>query len=51
MFGPNWERTENEVKICKALEEVANQVGAKNIQAGQNSSVYYALINATCCLP
>ncbi|RDX52548.1 Aldo/keto reductase [Lentinus brumalis] len=32
-FGPNWERTENERKVCKALEEVAKQVGVKSIQA------------------
>ncbi|RPD58878.1 Aldo/keto reductase [Lentinus tigrinus ALCF2SS1-6] len=31
--GPNWERTEDERKMCKALEEVAKQIGAKNIQA------------------
>ncbi|KAI0324621.1 Aldo/keto reductase [Cubamyces sp. BRFM 1775] len=30
---PNWERTEDEKKVCKALEEVAKQVGAKSIQA------------------
>ncbi|KAI0767475.1 Aldo/keto reductase [Fomes fomentarius] len=30
---PTWERTENEKMLCKALEEVAQQVGAKNIQA------------------
>ncbi|KAI0634200.1 Aldo/keto reductase [Trametes polyzona] len=30
---PEWERNENEKKVCKALEEVAKQVGAKNIQA------------------
>ncbi|KAI0719854.1 Aldo/keto reductase [Cerioporus squamosus] len=29
----NWERTEDERKVCKALEEVAKQVGAKSIQA------------------
>ncbi|RPD58080.1 Aldo/keto reductase [Lentinus tigrinus ALCF2SS1-7] len=29
----DWERTENERKISKALEEVAKQVGAKSIQA------------------
>ncbi|RPD61728.1 Aldo/keto reductase [Lentinus tigrinus ALCF2SS1-7] len=32
-FGPNWERTEDERKVCKALEEVAKQVGTKSIQA------------------
>ncbi|EIW53428.1 Aldo/keto reductase [Trametes versicolor FP-101664 SS1] len=30
---PDWERTEDEKKMCKALEEVAKQVGAKSIQA------------------
>ncbi|CDO72110.1 hypothetical protein BN946_scf184962.g53 [Trametes cinnabarina] len=30
---PDWERTEDEKKVCKALEEVAKQVGAKSIQA------------------
>jgi len=33
MFGPDWERTEDEKKICKALESVAKDVGAKNITA------------------
>ncbi|KAI0752665.1 Aldo/keto reductase [Daedaleopsis nitida] len=31
--GPNWERTEEQRKVCKALEEVAKQVGTKSIQA------------------
>ncbi|KAI0772770.1 NADP-dependent oxidoreductase domain-containing protein [Trametes elegans] len=30
---PEWERNEDERKMCKALEEVAKQVGAKSIQA------------------
>ncbi|EMD36893.1 hypothetical protein CERSUDRAFT_137207 [Gelatoporia subvermispora B] len=30
VFGP-WERTPDQRKVCLALEEVANQVGAKNI--------------------
>ncbi|OBZ68876.1 Aryl-alcohol dehydrogenase [NADP(+)] [Grifola frondosa] len=33
LFSEDWERTEDERKVCKALEEVATQVGAKNIQA------------------
>ena len=33
IFGPGWERTEDERKVCKALEEVAQQVGTKSIQA------------------
>jgi hypothetical protein len=32
--GANWERTEEERKVCLALEEVAKQIGAKSIQAG-----------------
>lgn len=32
---PDWERTEDEKKMCKALEEIAKQVGAKSIQAGK----------------
>ncbi|KAI0345591.1 aryl-alcohol dehydrogenase [Trametopsis cervina] len=31
-LGP-WERNENEKKVCKALEQVAEQVGAKHITA------------------
>jgi len=31
VLDPNWERTDAEKKVCKALEEVAAQVGAKNI--------------------
>ncbi|OBZ68835.1 Aryl-alcohol dehydrogenase [NADP(+)] [Grifola frondosa] len=33
LLSDDWERTEDERKVCKALEEVAMQVGAKNIQA------------------
>ncbi|KAK0190087.1 NADP-dependent oxidoreductase domain-containing protein [Armillaria mellea] len=34
MFGPNWERTEVEVKVCRALEKVATEVGVgSNIRA------------------
>ena len=36
MHRPEWERNENERKISKALEEVAKQVGAKTITAGNN---------------
>ena len=35
MFRPGWERTEDERKVCKALEEVAKQVGTSSIQAGK----------------
>ncbi|KDR81932.1 hypothetical protein GALMADRAFT_221816 [Galerina marginata CBS 339.88] len=30
-FDPTWERTEKERLVCKALEKVANEVGAKDI--------------------
>ncbi|KAI0708694.1 Aldo/keto reductase [Earliella scabrosa] len=33
LVDPNWQRTEDERKMCNALEEVAQQVGTKNIQA------------------
>ncbi|KAK0213832.1 hypothetical protein IW262DRAFT_334251 [Armillaria fumosa] len=34
MFSPNWERTEVEVKVCRALEKVAAEVGVgSNIRA------------------
>ncbi|KAK0231790.1 NADP-dependent oxidoreductase domain-containing protein [Armillaria nabsnona] len=34
MFGPDWERTEVEVKVCRALEKVAAEVGVgSNIRA------------------
>ncbi|TFY73391.1 hypothetical protein EWM64_g10621 [Hericium alpestre] len=33
MISPNWERTEDEKKMSKALEKVAKELGAKSIQA------------------
>ncbi|KAM5543257.1 hypothetical protein V8D89_003131 [Ganoderma adspersum] len=33
ILRPDWERTERERTLCKALEEVQKQVGAKSIQA------------------
>ncbi|EIN06102.1 Aldo/keto reductase [Punctularia strigosozonata HHB-11173 SS5] len=33
VLNPNWERTEDERKVCKALEKVAAEVGAKHITA------------------
>ena len=32
-FNPRWERTEEERKMCLALEKVASEVGAKSITA------------------
>ena len=31
----DWERTPTERKVCSALEKVAEEVGAKNIQSGK----------------
>lgn len=31
----SWERTEDEVKMSRALEKVAGEVGTKNIRAGE----------------
>jgi aryl-alcohol dehydrogenase-like predicted oxidoreductase len=33
-LSADWERTESEKKVCKALEEVAKAVGAKSINSG-----------------
>ena len=33
--GTGWERTEEEKKICKALEQVKEEVGAKSLGAGR----------------
>ena len=42
-MGVQWERTDHERKVCKALEEVAVQVGAKSIQAGSSSYTHLQL--------
>lgn len=34
VFGLAWERNENEVKVSRALEQVAKEVGASSITAG-----------------
>jgi aryl-alcohol dehydrogenase-like predicted oxidoreductase len=33
-FNPNWERTEEERKVCLVLEEVAKEVGVESITSG-----------------
>lgn len=35
LSSPNWERTETEVKMSRALEKVAAEVGAQHITAGK----------------
>lgn len=36
IIGQSWERNEDEKKMCKALEKVAGEVGAKHITAGES---------------
>jgi hypothetical protein len=33
-FSPDWERTEEERKVCLVLEEVAKEVGVESITSG-----------------
>ena len=35
LFDPNWERNEFQKTVCKALEKVAAEVGAKHITSGR----------------
>ena len=34
MFNPEWERTEEERKVCLVLEEVAKEIGVESITSG-----------------
>lgn len=36
LTDPNWERTEDEKKMSKALEKVAKEVGVEHITAGSS---------------
>ena len=35
LFDKNWERTEEERKVCLVLEDIAKEVGAHSITAGE----------------
>jgi len=37
LLGPNWERTEEERKVCLVLEQIAKEVGAETITASASS--------------
>ena len=43
-----WERTEDEKKVCAALEKVAEEVGAKSIGAGEHAFGGCALWRRPC---
>ncbi len=34
LFSPDWERTEEERKVCLVLEDVAKEVGVESITSG-----------------
>jgi hypothetical protein len=34
IFGNDWERIDKEKTVCKALEKVAGEIGAKHITSG-----------------
>jgi aryl-alcohol dehydrogenase-like predicted oxidoreductase len=38
LFDKNWERTEEERKVCLVLEDIAKEVGAHSITAGERFS-------------
>ncbi|CAL1699912.1 unnamed protein product [Somion occarium] len=38
-FTTSWERDESEKKICKVLEKIANELGAKNLRSVANAYV------------
>ncbi|KAF9530346.1 Aldo/keto reductase [Crepidotus variabilis] len=48
VMNPNWERTEEQKNVCKALEKVAGEVGAKGIQA---VAIAYLMQKATYVFP
>ena len=35
ILGPDWERTEEERKVCLVLEEIASEVGVESITSGR----------------
>ena len=34
IYGPNWERTEEERKVCLVLEQVGKEVGTESVTSG-----------------
>ncbi|KAF9530345.1 Aldo/keto reductase [Crepidotus variabilis] len=48
IMNPQWERTDEQKKVCKALEKVAKEVGIKSIQA---VAIAYLMQKATYVFP
>ncbi|KAJ7196969.1 Aldo/keto reductase [Mycena pura] len=48
LFRPDWERSEDEVKMSRALEKVAGEVGTKSIQA---VAIAYVMQKVPYCFP
>ena len=46
MLDPNWERNDQERKVCQALEKVAAEVGAKHITSGEVFELHFSVIKA-----
>ena len=46
----DWMRTESERKVCKVLERVAAEIGAKSIQAGMYDGFFHPNSGVTCAV-
>lgn len=44
MKRDDWERNEEERRVCKALEKVAAEIGAKSITAGKRPEIMQSLL-------
>ncbi|KAK0201248.1 NADP-dependent oxidoreductase domain-containing protein [Desarmillaria ectypa] len=51
MFGPDWERTEVEVKVCRALEKVAAEVGVGYLTSMAIVAIAYVMHKAPYVFP
>jgi hypothetical protein len=46
LYG-EWERTAEERRICKALEAIAEEIGAKNITSGKQTTTSFEMVVLT----
>ena len=47
VFGPNWERTEEERNVCLVLEQIAKEVGTESITSGASPIFGRARVSRT----